>query len=155
MDPESTLTMKVLATAMLVSPVLSVILHLRFKPRFWTPAFIVFASAALPLGLSMYVDSRSSIEALKAAFLFGVLFLGVGVTVGVCFRMLFREQYLRQDRLDMQSPGFALRSRVAGAAAVLMGAGLLTLMYIEGPYNAKALVGGIMFIVLGLAYLLP
>ena len=65
-----------------------------------------------------------------------------------------QEKYIREQIAIRQSKGFDWRNRIMGIIAILLGLGVLYAVFNSKPINTEALLGGVMFVVLGFWYAL-
>jgi hypothetical protein len=144
-------TQTIVTGAMLIAPFIA---HVLFKPRFWLAAAFAFAVVST-LNLLLSISTEPFLITLRSSFIAGALTFAFAMPVGLFFRRIFWREYLAQEERNTHSKNFVLRSRIVGLIATIFGCSLLILIWSDGaPYPSEATLGGFMFVVLGIWYMI-
>jgi hypothetical protein len=145
------MTQYIIGYSLLLAPVLG---HFLFKPRFWIAASFSLVVVFL-LSFILLIFTESFLQALTRSAFAGAFTFAFAMPVGLVFRMIFSREYIIQEEINTHSKFFILRSRVVGFIATFFGlVAILVIIYQGSPYPLKALLGGIMFLMLGIWYLI-
>ena len=84
----------------------------------------------------------------------GMITFMTAMFVGLFMRIIFAKQYLAASIESQNSQNYLLRSRIVGVIAIAIGLStFLATFYYEKEISLLAMLGGILFIVLGLQYI--
>lgn len=147
----TSVTQTIVAGAMLIAPFIA---HLLFKPRFWMAAAFAYTVVAT-LNLLLNISTAPFQNTLESSLIAGALTFAFAMPVGLIFRRIFWREYLAQEERNTHSKYFVLRSRIVGLVATIFGCSLLLLIWADGaPYPSEPALGGFMFVVLGIWYMI-